>query len=102
VLQWELNRTDDPERSKIPLAGFDYGETPACMDQVFPPGFPQRPEEGQITSITLEYGTESDPDPIVRSVLTRWYQKKGRSFSELTEQEAEAEGHSKASGGEKH
>jgi len=103
VLQWELNRTDDPERNKIPLAGFKYGETPACMDQVFPPGVPERPEEGQITSITLEYGTEGDPDPIVRSILTRWYQKKGRSFAELSEQEAEAEEHSrKANKEERH
>jgi len=100
VLQWELIRIDDPERNKSPLADFEYGETPVCMDQVFPPGVPERPEEGQVLSITLEFGTEGDPDPIVRSVLTRWYQKKGRSFSGLTEQEAEAEEHSRKAGKE--
>lgn len=93
VLQWELIRSDDPERNKSPLAEFDYSETPVPLDQIFPRGVPERPEEGQILSITLEYGTEGDPDPLVRSRVTRWYQKKGRSFSELTEKEAEAEEH---------
>lgn len=103
VLQWELRRSDDPETNKTPFADLDYGESPASMDQTFPRGVPERPEEGQILSITLEYGTEGDPEPIVRSVLTRWYQKKGRSFSSLSEQEAEAEEHSrKAAKEEKH
>jgi hypothetical protein len=95
ALQWELIRSDDPERNKSPLTDLDYGETPAPMDQSFPLGFAERPEEGQILSITLEYAAEGNPDSLVRSHLTRWYQKKKHAFSELSEGEAEAEEHSR-------
>ncbi|HLY75235.1 MAG TPA: hypothetical protein VKU80_14030 [Planctomycetota bacterium] len=48
--------------------------------------------------VTFEYGSEGELDPIVPNLLTRWYQKKGRSFSELTEKEAEAEEYSRKAG----
>jgi hypothetical protein len=101
VLQWELIRSDDTERIRIPFADLDYGQSPVSMDQIFPPGVPERPEEGQVITITLEYGREGEPDPIVRSILTRWYQRKRHSFSELSEKEAEAEAEENARKGDK-
>jgi len=91
VLQWELTRSDDPEMNNAPFVGLDYGRTPTFMDQSFPRGVPEQPEDGQVLTITLEFGSEGEPDPIVRNTVTRWFQKKRRQFQELSEQEAEAE-----------
>jgi len=95
-LRWELIRSTDPERNQLPFMDLDYGRTPDCMDQTFPRGVPEPIENGQILRIALEYAPEGEADPIVRNTVTRWYQKKARPFSELSESEAEAEAEEKA------
>jgi hypothetical protein len=90
VLEWELVRTENEERNKIPLAFLDYGEVPAAMDQIFPQGRPETLREGQVVQVALEYSPEGEPEPLIRNAVTRWYKKDSGRWREVSEMEETA------------
>lgn len=87
LLEWELVRTENDERNKIPLAVLDYGEVPPVMDQVFPKDRPDPLREGQVIQVALEYSPEGDPYAVIRNAVTRWYRKEAGHFKEVSEME---------------
>jgi len=84
ILQWQLVRAEDEARRGIPLHFLDYGEIPPCMDQVYPPGRPEAPGEGQTLVVGLEYSPDADVDPVVRSEATGWYRKDRGGYREVS------------------
>ena len=90
VLEWELIRTENEERNKIPLAFLDYGEVPAAMDQVFPQGRPESLRDGQTVQVALEYSPEGELEPVIRNAVTRWYKKDSGRWKEVSEMEETA------------
>jgi hypothetical protein len=90
VLEWELIRTDNEERNKIPLSFLDYGDVPAAMDQVFPQGRPESLREGQTVQVALEYSPEGELEPVIRNAVTRWYKKESGRWKEVSEMEESA------------
>jgi hypothetical protein len=90
VLQWELVRTPNQDRSRIPLLFLDYGEAPVAMDQVYPQGRPEHLREGQIIVVALDYDPAGESDSLVPSTVTRWYRRDSKGFRAVSEMDANA------------
>jgi hypothetical protein len=88
ILEWEVARATDEGRRKLPLESLDYGEVPACMDQVYPKGALEPLRAGQVVMILLDYGDEAGVDPVVPNQVRQWFRKEAYGFVSLTEREA--------------